>query len=139
MATFVDRKSLLLVAAAMPNKTSGALYDAAIEAFIGTVPKRLRHTLTVDNGKEFAGFKDVERAISIDIYFAEPYCSWQRAINENTNGLLRQYLPKKTDFTGLTQAQLKTYVDKLNNRPRKKLGYRTPAEVFKAASVAVRV
>ncbi len=95
------------------------------------LPKRLRHTLTVDNGKEFSHFKDLERALDIDLYFAEPYCPCRRAINENTNGLLRQTLPKKTCFKGLTQNELKTYIDKLNNRPRKKLGYRTPAEVFR--------
>ena len=139
VATFVDRKSLFLVAAVMPDKTAGALYTAALAAYLGTVPRRLRHTLTVDNGKEFAGFKDIEHALDIDIYFAQPYCSWQRGINENTNGLLRQYLPKKTDFTGLTTAELQTYVDKLNNRPRKKLGYRTPAQVFQAGIVALRV
>lgn len=139
VATFVDRKSLFLVAAVMPDKTAGALYTAALAAFIGTVPRRLRHTLTVDNGKEFASFKDIEHALGIDIYFAQPYCSWQRGINENTNGLLRQYLPKKTNFSNLTQQELKAYVDKLNNRPRKKLGYRTPAQVFQAGNVALRV
>lgn len=139
VATFVDRRSLFLTAAVMPDKTAGALYTAVLDAYIGTVPGRLRHTLTVDNGKEFALFKDIEHALGIDIYFAQPYCSWQRGINENTNGLLRQYLPKKTDFTGLTQAELQTHVDKLNNRPRKKLGYRTPAQVFQAGIVALRV
>ena len=139
VATFVDRKSLFLVAAVMPDKTAGALYTAALAAYIGTVPRRLRHTLTVDNGKEFAGFKDIERALDIHIYFARPYCSWQRGINENTNGLLRQYLPKKTDFTHLTQEELQTYVNKLNNRPRKKLGYRTPAQAFNDAIVALRL
>ncbi len=130
MATFVDRKSLYLVGATMPDKTPGALYAAAMAAFT-SVPKRLRHTLTVDNGKEFSHFKDLERALEIDLYFAEPYCPCRRAINENTNGLLRQTLPKKTCFKGLTQNELTTYIDKLNNRPRKKLGYRTPAEVFR--------
>lgn len=139
VATFVDRKSLFLVAAVMPDKSAGELYTAAITAYHGVVPRRLRHTLTVDNGKEFASFKDIEHALDIDIYFAQPYCSWQRGINENTNGLLRQYLPKKTDFSTLTQEELQTYVDKLNNRPRKKLGYRTPAQVFKAGIVALRV
>ena len=70
VATFVDRKSLFLVAAVMPDKTAGALHTAALTAYIGTVPRRMRHTLTVDNGKEFAGFKDIERALDIDIYFA---------------------------------------------------------------------
>ena len=139
VATFVDRKSLFLIAAVMPDKTAGALYDAALAAYLGTVPRRLRHTLTVDNGKEFAGFKDIEHALDIDIYFAQPYCSWQRGINENTNGLLRQYLPKKTDFSTLTPEKLQTYVDKLNNRPRKKLGYRTPTQAFQAGIVALRV
>lgn len=139
VATFVDRKSLFLVAAVMPDKSAGELYTAALTAYLGTVPRRLRHTLTVDNGKEFAGFKDIEHALDIDIYFAQPYCSWQRGINENTNGLLRQYLPKKSDFSTLTPEELQTYVDKLNNRPRKKLGYRTPAQVFQAGIVALRV
>lgn len=138
IATFVDRKSLYLVAAPMPDKTPAALNAAAISAF-ACIPKRLRHTLTVDNGKEFTRFKELQIAIKTSVYFAEPYRSCQRAINENTNGLLRQFLPKKTSFEGLTQEQLDIYIDKLNNRPRKKLGYRTPAEVFHNLPVALRL
>lgn len=138
IATFVDRKSLYLAAAPMPDKTPGALNAAAIAAFTG-IPKCKRNTLTVDNGKEFTRFKELQRAITTSVYFAEPYRSCQRAINENTNGLLRQFLPKKTSFEGLTQDQLDIYIDKLNNRPRKKLAYRTPAEVFHNRPVALRL
>ncbi|NJL70745.1 MAG: IS30 family transposase [Candidatus Competibacteraceae bacterium] len=77
--------------------------------------------------------------MKLAVYFAQAYRSCQRAINENTNGLLRHYLPKKTDFSTLTAVQLKSYVDKLNNRPRKKPGYRTPSEVFHERAVAVRL
>ena len=138
IATFVDRKSLYLVAAPMPDKTPDSLNKAAVQAFNG-IPKRLRHTLTLDNGKEFSRFKELEKALALKAYFAEPYHSCQRAINENTNGLLRQYLPKKTSFKNLAAEELNTYVEKLNNRPRKKLGFRTPAQVFLEKPVALRV
>lgn len=138
IATFVDRKSLYLVAATMPDKTPDSLNKAGVQAFKG-IPKRLRHTLTLDNGKEFSRFKELEKALALKAYFADPYCSCQRAINENTNGLLRQYLPKKTSFKNLTNEELNTYVDKLNNRPRKKLGFRTPAQIFLEKPVAIRI
>jgi IS30 family transposase len=129
IATFVDRKTKLLLAKLMPDKTAATLNKAAIRAF-KSIPAQMRNTLTLDNGKEFAAHKSLSEALGLDIYFAHPYHSWERGLNEHTNGLIRQYLPKKTPFDTLTQKQLDKIVDKINNRPRKVLGYLTPYEVF---------
>jgi IS30 family transposase len=125
-ATFVDRKTKLLLAKVMPDKTAATLNRAAIRAF-RPIPA---HTLTLDNGKEFAAHKSLSRALGLDIYFPHPYHSWKRGLNEHTNGLIRQYLPKIIPFDHLTQKQLDNLVDKINNWPRKVLGYLTPYEVF---------
>jgi IS30 family transposase len=87
-------------------------------------------TKTSQNDKEFAAHKSLSYALGIEIYFAHPYHSWERGLNEHTNGLLRQHLPKKIPFDTLTQKQLDTIVAKINNRPRKVLGYQAPYEVF---------
>jgi IS30 family transposase len=105
------------------------LNKAAVHAF-KPVPAQIWNTLTLDNGKEFAAHKALPHALTLDIYFAHPYHSWERGLNEHTNGLIRQYLPKKIPFDGLTQKQLDKIVAKINNRPRKVLGYLTPYEVF---------
>jgi IS30 family transposase len=90
----------------------------------------MRNTLPLDNGKEFAAHKSLSQALGLDIYFAHLYRSWERGLNEHTNGLIRQHLPKKIPFNTLTQKQLDKIVDKINNRPRKVLGCLTPYEVF---------
>jgi len=96
------------------------------------------HTITVDNGKEFCEHKAIAAGLQADIYFAHPYASWERGLNENTNGLVRQYFPKKYDFARITNQDLQRVEDLLNNRPRKTLGYWTPNEVFfKQRSVAL--
>jgi IS30 family transposase len=87
-------------------------------------------TVTVDNGKEFAAHQSVAEAVSAQTYFAHPYSSWERGLNENTNGLVRQYCPKKSDFAPLSQHDIQKIADQLNHRPRKVLDYRTPHEVF---------
>ena len=88
-------------------------------------------TLTFDNGKEFAGHEEIAKALQADCYFADPYSSWQRGSNENLNGLVRQYFPKRTtDFTKVTDAEVASVEEKLNNRPRKRLGWKTPAYEF---------
>jgi IS30 family transposase len=87
-------------------------------------------TITSDNGKEFAFHEEISKTLSVDFYFADPYKSWQRGANENMNKLIRQYLPKKTDFSKVTPEQIKYIEDELNNRPRKKLNYKTPNEVL---------
>jgi IS30 family transposase len=129
IATFVDRKTKFLLAKVMPDKRAASLNHAAVRAF-EPIPAQLRNTLTVDNGKEFAAHKSLSQALGIDIFFAHPYHSWERGLNEHTNGLIRQYLPKKTPFNTLAQEELDKIVEKINNRPRKVLGYLTPCEVF---------
>jgi IS30 family transposase len=86
--------------------------------------------MTFDNGKEFAGFKELERRLDMRSYFARPYHSWERGTNENTNGLLRQFFPKGMDFGTIIQLDVDIALELLNNRPRKCLNYRTPTEVF---------
>ena len=87
-------------------------------------------TITSDNGKEFAYFQEIERKLQCQFYFAEPYKSWQRGLNEHTNGLIREYIPKKTKFINISNKQIIEIQNKLNHRPRKVLGYKTPYEVF---------
>ena len=87
-------------------------------------------TITVDNGKEFSDHRDIAAVLQTKIYFAHPYASWERGLNENTNGLIRQYFPKKYDFARITPEDVNNVAARLNNRPRKTLGYRTPNEVF---------
>jgi len=92
--------------------------------------KDITKTITSDNGKEFAYHKQVSKALDTNFYFAHPYSSWERGLNEHTNGLIRQYLPKKTDFTQISKEEITTIQNKLNHRPRKVLNFRTPYEVF---------
>jgi IS30 family transposase len=113
----------------MPDKTAATLNKAAVRAF-KPVPAPMRNTLTLDNGKEFAAHKELSQTLGIDVCFAHPCRSWERGLNEHTNGLIRQYLPKKIPFDTITQKQLDKIVAKINNRPRKVLGYLTPYEVF---------
>lgn len=132
ITTHVERKSRYLIAAKLANKTAAAT-ATAVTAVFKRIPKTLRHTLTLDNGKEFARFSEIEKDTGLTIYFADPYSAWQRGANENTNGLLRRYFPKGSDFRNVTRKTLASAVKKLNHRPRKCLGYRTPHEVFQEA------
>ena len=105
--------------------------------------KQQAHTLTLDNGGEFAWHEKVAKELELKVYFAKPYHSWQRGTNENTNGLVRQYAKKKMRFDNLSDEDVQRIAEKLNNRPRKCLGYRTPNEVFKKLAenggVALRI
>jgi len=92
-------------------------------------PGRVK-TVTADNGSEFHGYAHIEAATGATFYFATPYHSWERGTNENLNGLIRQYLPKRASMAGLTQHDCNALARKLNTRPGKRLGYRTPEEVF---------
>lgn len=138
MATFVDRKSLYLTAAFIQDKSAASLNAGALQAF-AHIPGAARHTLTLDNGTEFAGHESLAPALGMDVFFCHPYSSNERAINENTNGLLRQYFPKGTDFTTVPEEELKEAVEKLNNRPRAKLAFRTPKEVLENFTGALQV
>ena len=132
VTTHVERKSRYLLAAKLASKAATETVGAVTSAF-QQIPARLRHTLTLDNGKEFARFREIEKASGLKIYFADPYSAWQRGTNENTNGLLRRYFPKGVNFREVTEEALAEVVKKLNHRPRKCLGYRTPHEVFMKA------
>jgi transposase, IS30 family len=132
IATHVERKSRYLIATKLGSKTAVVTASAVVAAY-RCIPKAMKSTLTLDNGKEFARFKDIEKGTGLTIYFADPYAAWQRGTNENTNGLLRRYFPKGSDFRLVTQKTLAAAVKKLNHRPRKCLGYRTPHEVFQDA------
>ena len=136
LATLVDRKSLYLVARKMPDATGASLNEAVLEGF-APIPSGLIRTLTVDNGKEFAQFKALEEHLGLKVFFTHPYSAWERPINENHNGLLRQFLPKKVDLNSITDDVLERIIQKMNDRPRKKLNYRTPQEVFQEATVAL--
>ena len=129
IATHVERKSRYLIAAKLTDKKAITMAEQTIKAF-KRIPIRFRQTLTLDNGKEFSAFKQIELKTGVKIYFADPYSAWQRGCNENTNGLLRQYCPKGTDFSKISDATLAKAVKKLNHRPRKCLGYYTPHEVL---------
>jgi IS30 family transposase len=129
IATHVERKSRLLIASKLKDQRSDTFTNATNRAF-NAIPKNWKKTLTVDNGKEFSGFKDIESNTEMDVYFCDPYSPWQRGTNENTNGLLRHYFPKGIDWHTVNRKELARVVDKLNNRPRKCLNYQTPNEVF---------
>ena len=133
IGTHVERKSRYLIALKHNNRNSETLTAQTTNAFL-SIPESMRLTLTLDNGKEYSRFKDLEDRTGLTVYFADPYASWQRGTNENTNGLLRQYFPKGTDFRKLTEENLAFAIKRLNHRPRKCLNYRTPYEVFWNAS-----
>lgn len=129
LVTVVDRKSRYVVIAKVPDKRSASVNRGGIRA-LKKVPSEFRKTLTFDNGTEFARFGAWERELNLRVYFADAYNSNQRATNENTNGLIRQYFPKGTDFRAVSHQAVAKVQQRLNNRPRKCLDYRTPHEVL---------
>jgi len=131
VVTLVDRKSGLLRMRRVPNGEADTVMRAIVHALH---PLQARvHTLTWDNGSEFAEHAVIDIALRAKSYFAEPYSSWQRGTNENTNGLVRQYLPKRCDLGAYSDADIQVIEDKLNQRPRKRLRFRTPQQVFDAS------
>lgn len=131
VVTLVDRKSGLLRMRLVPNGEADTVMRAIVHALHGI--RRRVHTLTWDNGSEFAEHAVVDIALRATSYFADPYSSWQRGTNENANGLVRQYLPKRCDLGKYSDAEIQILEDKLNQRPRKRLGFRTPQQVFDAS------
>jgi len=127
--TNVERKSGYLLTKKLRSKSGREVEDAFRETF-EDIPKNKRKTTTVDNGREFSEHKMVEYFTETLIYFAHTYSSWQRGTNENTNGLLRQFIPKKIDFKTVSKKQLEKYTELINLRPRKRLNYKSPYEVF---------
>ena len=128
LVTLVERKSRYTLARQVSSRNSAQVTEAVITLL--RPHRRQCRTLTFDNGKEFAEHAFMAQCLSARVYFAYPYCSWERGLNENHNGLLRQYFPKKTNFLKVSQHEVCDAVYMLNHRPRKCLGYRTPHEVF---------
>lgn len=127
--THVDRKSGLLLADKLERGTAEITKIKTIERF-KNIAKNKKYTITYDNGSTFAEYELTERKTGLDIYFANPYHSWERGTNENANGLLRQFFPKKSLFAKITQEEIEEACGLINNRPRKRLNYLTPNEVF---------
>lgn len=135
LVSLVDRNSKFTYLAGVKRKTSAEVKDAMV-GLLGPVRDLVR-TITADNGKEFAGHAAVSEALGAGFYFAAPYHSWERGLNEHTNGLVREYFPKKKDLLKVKPRDVKRVEDALNTRPRKALGYKTPAEVFSEALEAI--
>ena len=129
IGTLVDRSSRFVILARVEDATAEAILESFTRR-LRTLPKSFRQTLTYDQGREMARHQELERNTGICVYFADPHSPWQRPTNENTNGLLRQYFPKGTDLSEYSQRRLTQVAEELNNRPRKSLGFRTPAEVM---------
>ena len=132
LITMAQLSTLYTVVKRIYSKQAKTTADALIESMLPL--KNHVFTITLDNGKEFAQHERISKELETDIYFAHPYSSWERGINENTNGLLRRYFPKKIDFMTLTDKQIQSVVNKLNHRPRKTRGYKTPHELFTGQS-----
>lgn len=128
LVSLVERKSGLTLIQRVRRKTAEEVSDAMIQLMQPLKDHVM--TITSDNGREFAGHEAVANALSADFYFAHPYASWERGTNENTNGLIRQYFPKDRDFRTITDEEINTAMRRLNHRPRKRHGFKSPHQVF---------
>ncbi|NJM76103.1 MAG: IS30 family transposase, partial [Acaryochloridaceae cyanobacterium RU_4_10] len=141
IVTHVDKASKFLLAGLAKNKTVQQINQVTLGLF-EQIGSTFRKTMTFDNGKEFSGHQTLAEILGISCFFANPYHSWERGLNEHTNGLLRQFFPKGTNFKTVKPEALKNAVDLINHRPRKSLDYRTPYEVFcshPSAPVALQI
>jgi IS30 family transposase len=129
IGTLVERTTLMVVLAKMFDGTAQSALDGFSEA-LSAIPPELRKTFTYDQGREMSKHAQLTERTGVAVYFCDPHSPWQRGLNENTNGLLRQYLPKGSDLSVYTQEQLDEIAWSLNTRPRKSLGFRTPVEVY---------
>ena len=137
IVSLVERKTGFTLIRKVERKTAQAVGQAITELL---KPHRKQViTITSDNGREFAGHEEISKQLRADFYFAHPYASWERGTNENTNGLIRQYFPKNRDFTTITQQEIDAVMERLNNRPRKRLGFLTPTQVFFKSGVALQI
>lgn len=128
LITLAERKSKFTLIKRVEDKSARKVSHGIIALLKNC--GRATYTITSDNGKEFASHAHISQALAATFYFARPYASWERGLNENTNGLLRQYFPKDSDFSTITDAKITAVLNRLNHRPRKTLGFRTPFEVF---------
>jgi IS30 family transposase len=128
LVTIVDRVSKFTLIKKVASKHADVVTEATIILLRPYLDKTI--TITADNGKEFAGHEKIKAALDADVYFAHPYSSWERGLNENTNGLIRQYFTKGSSFENITDEDIEAVMEKLNHRPRKTLNYKTPHAVF---------
>jgi transposase, IS30 family len=135
LVTLTERKSRLTLLAIADRQSSAAVRRQICRLLLPYQEKVF--SLTSDNGKEFSEHEEIARTLGVSFYFAHPYSAWERGTNENTNGLLRQYFPKHASLQGISETQVEAVMHKLNDRPRKTLGFRTPFEVFFHQSVAL--
>lgn len=135
LVTLTERKSRFTLLGKVSGRTAHAVRQQVCRLLLPVKDKV--HTLTSDHGKEFADHAQIAETLQLKFYFAHPYAAWERGTNENTNGLLRQYFPKKSDFHAIANKQLEQASSKLNFRPRKSLRFKTPFEVFYQTSVAL--
>lgn len=134
LVTVVERKTLFTLVAPVADKSAEAVTQATIELLLPYAD--WVHTITADNGKEFAYHERIAAALDAKVYFAHPYHSWERGLNENTNGLLRQYWPKRSELISVSRDEVQAVVSQLNARPRKTLGYATPEKLMKKTMAA---
>lgn len=138
LVSLTERKSRLALLRKVERKTANEVADAVVELLKPFSDRT--HTITADNGKEFADHERIAEALETHVFFAHAYASWERATNENTNGLIRQYFPKKRNFATITEGDIEFVMDRLNHRPRKCLGFKSPSQVFfnQSSVVALR-
>ena len=127
--SLAERKTRLYLVKWIPDRTEETVTNAIIE-LLKNFPKDAVKTITCDRGKEFAGWKKIEEALQTKMYFADPYCAWQKGTNENSNGLFREFYPKSMDLSKTTEKEVQKNLALLNNRPRKCINYKTPNEYF---------
>ena len=133
VATLVERHSRFVMLIALPEGHRAELVADALSAKIAELPDQLKRSLTWDQGKEMAQHARFTVATGVPVYFCDPRSPWQRGTNENTNGLLRQYFPKRSDLKPFTQADLDAVAAELNDRPRQTLGFKSPSQTLDAA------
>ena len=133
IGTLVERTTGYTMLVHLPDGYKPEQVRDALASKIQTIPEILRASLAWDQGPEMRDWKQVSVAADIDIYFCDPHAPWQRATNENTNGLLRQYFPKRTDLRPFSQADLDAVAAELNDRPRQTLGFKSPSQALDAA------
>ena len=129
VATFIERKTRWYTAILIPDRSAKSM-EEAVKLLHASLPKEAMKTATTDRGKEFSCYTALEKELGIQVYFADPYSSWQRGSNENGNGLFREFFPKKTNFDEVTTNQVDQALQLINSRPRKCLGWKTAYEVF---------
>ena len=127
--TLAERKTRYYIVIKSENKTAQAVKQAVIKT-LGKYPEGTVKTITTDNGSEFAKWQEIEKELKTNVYFADPYCAWQKGTNENLNGLLREFYPKGRDLARVSAKTLAQNVAKINNRPKKVLNFQTPADLF---------